>query len=454
MEQVDIARTAHPFTAAIRATPLEMMQVAVRLSNFWDRGIAAHAPERKSLRPDYDVVIVGAGYSGLATAAGLAREGLAVLVLEEKSVGHGASSRNGGMVGPSFHDLGILGLTRKYGADKARDIMRTGIDALDYAQDVFTSKDMFCHFAMTGRFRGARTEAHLEAMIAECRRLNKDVGLPFEVVGRAGLSHHTGATCYVGGVVYPRDGGLQPRCLVNALARRAEALGAQIHDNTAVAGVRRHGKRFEVVLSSGTVKAKRIVLATNGYSDGRVGPVSKRVVPISVSVCTTRELGEERVRAMSPRFHMHGESGRVFIWSRPTPDRKRFLFGGRIANRSAPAERQRRQFAATVGRLYPELEPEDFEHIWHGKIAYTMDHAPHLNEVDGIWLIGGYCGSGVTRSLYFADKLVRKMTGQSGADTPFDDLPFPEVPFRPFAPFGARLLTAYYGWRDRCELPR
>ncbi len=399
----------------------------------------------------YYAVIVGAGYSGLATALGLARNGLSVLLLEDKTVGHGASSRNGGMVGPSFHELGTVGLTRKYGAEKAADILRTGIDALDYAQDLFSHHEIDCDFQMTGRFRGARTESHLKSMIAECQRLRDAVGLQFEPLGASDIQAHTGARCYVGGVIYPRDGGLHPKKLANALAMKAEAEGVLIKDRTPVTAIGREGGFFEISTPRGPVKARQLVLATNGYSDRRVRALNARIVPIQVTVSATRPLGEDRVRAMSPHFHMHGETGRLFIWSRPSPDRTRFIFGGRVSNPRAPAAIQRQSFAIAAQRLYPDLTPDDFEYVWSGKIAYTMDHAPHLDQVDGIWLIGGYCGSGVTRSLYFADKLVRRMTGQQGAETPFDEIKFPRVPFRSFAPLGARMLTKYYGFRDRFD---
>lgn len=429
----------------------DLQRSTASLSNFWNQGVADFAPVKRPLRSGYDVVVVGAGFSGLAVASGLARSGLSVLVLEEKTVGYGASSRNGGMVGPSFHELGMVGLTRKYGEEKARSIMRAGIEALDYCQDLFSSEGFDCAFRMTGRFRGARSEAHLRSMIAECKRLNASVGLPYEVVEPSDLHHHTGSRAYKGGVVYPRDGGLHPKRLVNSLASRAEAAGAHIQANTPVMGIMRDGKGFQVAIPSAVLAARHVVVATNGYSDRRVSVMNDRVVPIDVTVSATRPLGEERVRAMSPRFHMHGESGRIFIWSRPTPDHTRFIFGGRISNPSAPVHIQQQQIATAVRRLYPDLTAADFEQIWNGKIAYTTDHAPHLAQIDGIWLIGGYCGSGVTRSLYFADKLVRKMTGQPGSETAFDDLGFPHVPFRIFAPFGARMLTRYYAWLDRRE---
>jgi glycine/D-amino acid oxidase-like deaminating enzyme len=423
-------------------------QTTAPLSNYWSVGVPDFVPAQSPLQNDYDVVVIGAGYTGLAVACGLARQGLSVLVLEEKTVGYGASSRNGGMVGPSFHELGMVGLTRKYGEDKAQKIMRAGMDALDYCQDLFTNEDINCAFSLSGRFRGARSEVHLKAMIAECERLKAAVGLPYEVVASSKLPDHTGSLAYKGGIIYPRDGGLHPKRLVNSLAARAQAAGAVIRTGTPVNGIEPDGNRFLVATPSATLKSRQVVIATDGYSDRRVFAMNERIVPIDVTVCATRRLGEDSIRAMSPRFHVHGESGRVFIWSRPSPDRTRFIFGGRISTPSAPAHVQQRQISTAISRLYPDLAPEDFEHIWHGKVGYTTDHAPHLNKVDGIWLIGGYCGSGVTRSLFFADRLVRKMTGQPGSQTPFDDLEFPRVPFRLFAPLGAKILTRYYGWLD------
>lgn len=420
-----------------------------RLACYWAEDVPDFRPTHRPLRSGYDVIVVGGGFSGLAVAWGLARGGCSVLLLEEREIGFGASSRNGGMVGPSFHELGMIGLTSKYGEERTRRIMRAGMDALDYCQDLFRSEGIDCDFQLTGRFRGARSHRHLESMVAECSRLHKAVGLSYEVVARSRVPRHTGARSYLGGVVYPRDGGVHPKRLVNSLARLAEREGAHLSTHTPARGLCRDGNSFRVSIGEAELTAQQVVIATNGYSDHRTPAMNSRVVPIDVSVAATRMLGEDRVRSMSPCFHMHGESGRVFIWSRPSPDHERFIFGGRISDVDAPLEVQRRQIASAVQRLYPELAASDFEFVWNGRIAYTADHAPHLARVDGVWLIGGYCGSGVTRSLFFADKLVRKITGQPEADTPFDDLPFPKVPFRPLAPRVARVMTRYYKWLDR-----
>lgn len=418
-------------------------------STYWNEGVATYRPAPVSPAARYDVAVIGAGYSGLAVAWGLARAGSSVLVIEAGEIGHGASSRSGGMVGPSFHKLGIAGLSAKYGEERAHRLMRAGIEALDYCQDLFAAPDFDVDFSMPGRFRGARTPDDLTSMIAECERLKAAVGLPFEIVRAEEVAAFTGARCYCGGVYYPRDGGIHPRKLVNAIAARAERAGAALLTGHAVQRIRRIARGFELEVPGGVVEAGTVVQCTNGYSDAGVRLMRARVVPIDVSVAATRVLGAERMRALAPRLLMQGESGRVFIWSRPSPDGQRFIFGGRISSIRAPVAVQRAQIADHVRRLYPTLEAADFEHVWNGRIAYTSDHAPHLSCVNGVWMMGGYCGSGVTRSFYFADKLVRKLTGQSGGDTAFDELGFPKVPFRRLAPAGARLMTRYYALRDR-----
>lgn len=420
----------------------------------WDLGVPAYQPRPVPDVTEYDVVIVGAGYSGLTCGLELAKRGASVLILEQSTVGHGASGRNGGMVGPSFHKLGMTGLTRQYGADKARDIMQAGMAALDHFEGFVAQEEIDCGLSMGGRFRGARSAGDLASMEAECKRLNSGVGLPYRMVSREEVRGFIGSDAYVGGVYYPRDGGVHPKRLVNALAARAEAHGVHLRDNTPVQAITRDGAIFRLQTGERHYSARQVVMASNGYSDARTPKLNARLIPINVTVAATRDLGVERVRAMSPQGTMHGETGRVFLWYRPSPDGRRFIFGGRICREGLAMPARRAKVAAMVARIFPQLDAGDFEHVWHGKIAYSLDHAPHIGQIDGMWYLGGYCGSGVTRSVYFASKLARKILGEGDSETPFDDLPFARVPLRRFAPLGVMGMTRYYRWLDQRDMAR
>ncbi|OCX65155.1 hypothetical protein BFP70_10240 [Thioclava sp. SK-1] len=425
-----------------------------KTSSYWDLDTPDFCPAPASARARYDVAVIGGGYSGLATALFLARQGCSVVVLEGEKIGFGCSSRNGGMVGPSFHKLGMAGLTRAYGTQAAQALMRAGIEALDFFEDFVAQEDLDCDFQLTGRFRGARTDAELTTLLAEAERLAQQVGLPYTAVNAADMHQYIGSNAYCGGVFYPRDGGLHPKKLVTGLAARAQAAGAVLRAHCPVRQIHPEAAGHRIVTPKGDIHAAHVVIATNGYTDRRLPSMNNRIVPIWVTVATTRAFAPEHIRAMSPQLQMHGETGRVFIWSRPTPDGKRFMFGGRLTDRHASPMRQRHDIARRVGRIFPSLTPDDFEHVSFGKIAYTADHAPHLNQIDGIWHIGGYCGSGVTRSIYFAHKLARKITGAADSDLPFDQLTFPQVPVRFLAPQVAKIMTKYYGILDTRDLRR
>ena len=420
---------------------------------YWDHVDAPEIPPRP-LPEQTDVAVIGAGYTGLATALHLARAGRQVTVLEAGAVGAGCSSRNGGMVGPSFHKLGVAGLTARYGPVKTLDIMGEGLRALEYFQSFVAEEGLDCDLQMRGRFRGARTRADYEATARECDWLSRHLDLPCDMIPKAEQHREIGSNIYCGGVVYHRDGGVHPRKLLLALAQKAQAAGVTIHETCPLMTLRWDGDRATLATPRGSVRAGEVVMATNAYADAATRAMHRRVVQIRTAAVATEPLSAEMMRALTPKGRMLGESGRLFMWYRPSPDGQRFIFGGRLGRPGGPADTQRRAFAAAVTRVFPQLSDVEFSHVWSGNVAYTPDHSPHLGQQDGVWLAGGYCGSGVTRSLYFGMKLARKILGQPGADTAFDTLDFPTVPCKPLSGLGARLLTRWYGHLDARDLRR
>ncbi|WP_370302338.1 NAD(P)/FAD-dependent oxidoreductase [Pseudooceanicola sp.] len=413
------------------------------------------AENRPEKAPDrVDIAIIGAGYTGLSVALHLARAGRHVVVFDAGGIGSGCSSRNGGMVGPSFHKLGSAGLIARYGESKTLAIMREGIHALDYFEEFVAGNGLECDLQMRGRFRGARTLADYDAMGRETDWLSRNLGLPVAMLPRAEQHREIGSTFYHGGAVYQRDGGIHPRKLVVELAQAVRAAEVQIVPHCPVSAMRREGATTMLQTPQGTVTAKEVVVATNAYSDGRTPALHRRIVSIRTAAVASEELSPQLMENLTPQKRMFGESGRVFMWFRPTPDGRRFIFGGRIGNPGGAVEAQRKAFTKSITRVFPQLSDVRLSHVWSGNVAYTPDHSPHLGFVDGVWLAGGYCGSGVTRSVYFGMKLARKILKERDSDTAFDDLPFQRVPFKPFSDRAANVMTKWYAHLDARDLRR
>ncbi|MFD0860105.1 NAD(P)/FAD-dependent oxidoreductase [Roseovarius aquimarinus] len=406
----------------------------------------------QNLPAKVDVAVVGAGYTGLTAALHLARAGRNVVVFDAVAVGHGASSRNGGMVGPGLHKLGITGLVNTYGEARAIAILGEGLRALDHLQTFLEEERIECDLTLAGRFRGARTPAHYGASARECDWLRAKIGLPSYNVPKAEQRAEIGSDFYHGGVVYVRDGGVHPRKLLLALVDKAFEAGVRILAPCAVTGLRRGLGGTEVQTDQGVLNAREVVLATNGYSDRRSAVLNCRVVPIETGACAVGPLTPEQMAELTPKARMHGETGRIFMWYRPTPDGRSFIFGGRFGAGGASLAAREAAFRRSITRVFPQLADAPLSHVWSGQIAYTADHSPHLGQVDGVWLAGGYCGSGVTRAIYFGTKLARRMLGQSDSETAFDALPFNSVPFRPFAPWGAGMLVRWHQMKDNRDL--
>jgi glycine/D-amino acid oxidase-like deaminating enzyme len=420
---------------------------------FWE-SIPNYRPETSALPKRTDIAVIGAGFTGLSVALHLARAGRDVTVFERGGIGAGASSRNGGMVGPSFHKLGSAGLLARYGEQKTLGILREGMLALDYFEDFVKREKLDCDLQMHGRFRGARTHADYESTARECDWLCKNLGLPFDMVPQAEQRTEIGSDYYKGGVVYHRDGGIHPRKLVLALARLAVAAGVRIMTDCPVTSLRKAAIGTELQTPGGVVKAAEVVVATNAYSDRATSAMHRRIVQIRTAAVATQELPSDLISQLTPKGRTFGESGRIFMWFRPTPDGKRFIFGGRIGRPGGNPDNQRKAFAASATRVFPQLKDVAFSHVWSGDVAYTTDHSPHIGFEDGVWIAGGYCGSGVTRSLYFGMKLARKILQQPDAETAFDDLTFASVPFKPVSGHVAGLMTKWYAFQDARDLQK
>lgn len=386
----------------------------------------------QELPAETDVLVVGAGYTGLSAARETAAAGLATCVLEAGVIGAGCSGRNGGQVAhsikPSFAKLRSL-----YGARRAFAICREGFEALAYLRTL--CRELDCDWRDSGCFFGAHTPRQFERMALEAR--NQPAGLEqrISVVPKSEQHLEIDSEFYHGGCVYHDDASVDPMKLLLALLERARRAGAAVLDGCAARAIRGMRGGFEVLTARGTIKAQKILIATNGYS----GPLSawhrRRVIPIGSYQVATEPLGRERVRALIPRGRNIVDSRRVVVYFRPSVDGERIIFGGRAALGERDPLACVPRLRAMLAQIFPALRKVELDHAWMGWVAYTFDTLPHLGCRDGVHYCMGYCGQGVPLAPYLGMKIGRRMAHAPGADTALDGLAFPARPYHSGTPW-------------------
>ncbi len=303
--------------------PAEMKQHPISALPLWMENAAIAPPSAGELPGRVDVLIIGAGYTGLSAARETAAAGRSTLVLDAGALGTGCSSRNGGQVAysikPSFDTL-----KAKHGADVAFGICREGLDAVAYLRSLAT-QEIDCHWREDGCFFGAHTPRHFERMAREAENQPRGLEQRISVVSRAEQHGEIASDFYHGGCVYPDDASVDPTRLLLGLLRRALDCGASVVERCPVSALRAARDGFEALTPRGVVHARQVLLATNGYS----GPLSpwhrRRVIPIGSYQIATEPLGADRVRALdSPRTKYRRFAARRRVFQ---------AFGGRRAHR-------------------------------------------------------------------------------------------------------------------------
>ncbi|WP_224405619.1 FAD-dependent oxidoreductase [Afifella sp. IM 167] len=388
---------------------------------------------------DCDAAIVGAGFTGLRAALRLAEAGAKVAVFEAGEVGHGASGRSGGQVNPMLPVPRPENLLKAVGRTYFERLAEVSLGSADELFDLVRRYQIDCQARQNGwlrvdHSRGARERARAAAL--EWNRF----GAGFEFVDGDQVRRMTGSPVFDSATLAPRGGAVQPLSLVRGLARAAESAGARIYVRSPVTELRRVGERWAMT-AGGTagrhrVAAEKVILATNGYTDGLLAGLKQSILPLTPVQIATRPLGEEEIGPVLPGGQTISDTRRLIMYGRREPD-NRIVYGGLGFRRLFAGVGGVEWLLKDVARVFPSIRPESWRFEWDGQIAVTADRVPHFHEPAPGLLAGlGYNGRGVAMSLVMGRVLAERALGAEAASLPFPVSPVRAMPFRGIQFFG------------------
>ncbi len=355
-----------------------------------------------------DVCVVGAGFTGTATALSLAERGYSVALVEANRVGWGASGRNGGQVINGMS--GLETLRKKHGNGIAEILDNLRWRGNDIIRERVSKYDIQCDFK-DGFLEVATKPSqvrHLDEYAKDRESHPSEFG--YEVWDREKTCDMLGTDAYHGGFLCNRDGHLHPLNLCIGEARAAHNLGVKIFEQSPVTGIK-HGKRPRVETADGNVEADSVVLAGNAYSQLEPKHLSNLVFPAGSYIIATEPLADDVAKSINKRDVAVCDVNEVVDYYRLSGD-NRLLYGGACNYSGRDPKSIKSYILPRMLKVYPQLKDVKIEYEWGGKIGIVLRRIPTVGRInDNVYYCQGYSGHGVCPTHVMGEVMADAVTG-------------------------------------------
>ncbi|MEQ9639029.1 MAG: FAD-binding oxidoreductase [Alphaproteobacteria bacterium] len=398
-----------------------------------------------------DVAVVGGGYCGLSAALHLADAGYDVRLVEAHTVGWGASGRNGGQL-HSGQRRGQDWLEAHLGLDEARRLWAIAEAAKALVKSLVNKHAIACDL-VPGVIDVAHHPRETAGLHREAEHLATVYDYPHLATFTAAESRAwIDSPAYHGGVLDRDAAHLHPLNLALGLARAAADAGARLHENTLVQALDETGDDMTLTTSGGTLRAKHVVLAGNGYLGAELMPqLAGRILPLNNFILATAPLLPDQAGRLIAERAAVADTRRVINYFRLSSD-NRLLFGG--------GEAYRRRFPADIGefvrrpmrQVFPQLASMPVTHAWGGTLAITLQRMPGFGRLHGgrTLYAHGFSGHGVAMATMAGQLLAEAVAGTAERFDVMARLPQPNFPGGPRMRWPIQVLAMFwFGLLDR-----
>ncbi len=383
--------------------------------------IAQPPDVRPALQSDLraDVVIVGAGYTGLSAALALKRAGADVVVVEREFAGFGASGRNAGHLTPTIgKDLPTLLMV--FGKRRAAQLVRFADAAVAYTETVIREQGITCDYLPSGNIMAA-VHPKQERRLRKAAAVAAEVGAKVRFLGGAEMRARGIPSAFLSGALEEAGGTLDPGKYVLGLRRAVLDAGVPLYERTAVEAVT-EGPQLRLRTPHGSVAADKLMLATNAYTP-ELGRLRHTVYPLYDTLFESRPLMPSEVAALGwagregiYTAHESLESYRLTGRNTILGGSKgvRYPYGSALVN--GPNSRAAHLNEDALLDRFPEVPNLQVAHFWGGWIAMTMHFLPTIGCTGAARNVHyglGYNGHGVAVATMMGSMLADFVLGRA-----------------------------------------
>ena len=406
---------------------------------------------------DADVVVIGSGYTGLSCALHLAKEhGIKAVVLEANGVAYGCSTRNGGQAQVSSGRLKRSQWIERWGLDVARRLHDEVCEGFDLFRSLIRDHDIACDPQDGGHYYIAHKASMMPGLAREAALLRDSFGYDARMISRDQLHAEVARDHEAHGAMWEVDGiGIHAAKLAFGYLRAARELGVRVHPDSPVQAWDYRGGVHSLRTPAGTVRARRVAVATAAYAPRGLHPQLKdRLMPIMSNSIVTRVLTASELDAVGIRTGSPLTDTRTLRhYYRLLPD-NRLQIGSRaaITGRDAANPAHLQALKEGMYRKFPALRGVELDYSWWGWVDVSHDMMPRITampDLPGAFYALGYGGNGVMYSAQAGRRMAQLVAGQAVPELPIFNSELPHEGWKtPFRRLGQWGLYKLYHYRD------
>lgn len=434
---------------------------------YWLARLPAREPAPLAAPAEHDIVVVGAGLTGLWTALFLKEldPGRDVAVVEQGIAAYGASGRNAGMLSETVdHSHGLA--LQHFGPAEAARLAALGEQNAAELVAFIRDRGIACDWEPSGRLMVALTEAHLEEA-GRSVELAERLGIrTFRLLSREAVQGEVHSPLYLGGVAVAGGGILDPARFTDGLRREAERAGVRVYERTTVESLAEAGAGVALRANGTVLRARRAVLATSAYSHHLLPGLTHRFIPLYDYIMVSEPLSPAQWETLGWRHRQGVTDGRTFFnYYRPTADGRvlwgtseaTYYSGNRVDPSCDHSPAHYESLRHSWRRHFPALADLRWEYAWGGAICSTTRLTPFFGRALG----GRACyGLGFTGHGLGSTRLAGRILAHLALDRASDLLglslvtkpPFPYPP-EPLRGLAVRAVTRALRRVDAGEPP-
>jgi gamma-glutamylputrescine oxidase len=379
----------------------------------------------------YDVAVIGGGFTGLSAALACAEKGLKVVLLEKETIGFGASGRNGGQLIPGLR-WSMREIDEEFGRERAQAIFDLAYSAVDRVKGRIAKHDIQCDLK-SGHLEAAYKPAHFDEMRRDADYLAQEFGWKSEIVQPQDMGQHINGGGYHGGIYDAQGGHFHPLNYALGLAAACRAAGVAICENSPS--------------SPGDVDAKYVILAADTWMHETDPTLAPYTIPIMNYNVATAPLPDADL--LLPSDAAIADSRFVLNYFRLSAD-KRLIFGGGEKYVQTPPADIAAFVRQHITQVFPSLADTPIDYAWGGAVGVTMNRLPHMGRKGNVFFAHGFSGHGALVTTLAGELLAEAVTGTMERFDVFVHLPHRAFPGgKMFARPLATLGLLWYALRDR-----